>query len=290
MFLVKLIIVQMIIFGGVIYFLKKLLYGDTESAVNRLDQSYKETTQKKQEMAEKIFQMEQEYVKKREEAEKLAQDLKEKAEEESREKADGIVKKAKEEAEKIVVDAQKMTEKMRAAIKEEERNNMISRCADLLNSVLKDIIREKINDALIEDFMNDFSQVDTSHVSASLSEIEVVFSSGIGKSLMDKVQKAIREKIPGKYEITERVDENILAGMIIKFGSLSLDGSLQSKIMEESQKQIEEKPEEDQTEDARPEDGTGIEPAEEGPLPEEEGQAEGGEADGSDGQAQQKDG
>ena len=54
MFLIKLIIIQVIMFGAVIYMLKKMMYGDTESAVSRLDKSYKETAQKKQEVADKI--------------------------------------------------------------------------------------------------------------------------------------------------------------------------------------------------------------------------------------------
>ncbi len=40
MFIFQFIVLQVIVFSGVIYFLKKILYGDTVSAVKRLGNVY----------------------------------------------------------------------------------------------------------------------------------------------------------------------------------------------------------------------------------------------------------
>ena len=51
--LLQLIIVETLIFGIVLYALKRILVKDTDSAVNRLQDSYEEVKKKKEELAQR---------------------------------------------------------------------------------------------------------------------------------------------------------------------------------------------------------------------------------------------
>ena len=53
MHLVMLIILQIIVFTGVIFFLRKILVSDTQSSVNRLDHVYQDLLKKQKELTEK---------------------------------------------------------------------------------------------------------------------------------------------------------------------------------------------------------------------------------------------
>ncbi|MBF0216767.1 MAG: hypothetical protein HQL30_07230, partial [Candidatus Omnitrophica bacterium] len=176
MFLLQLIIVQVVIFGMVFYWLKKLLSGDTETAVNRLDNTYKDQLNKKQELLEELIKVQADIDEKKKQASNIIFDLKEAAEKDITSRKDDMLKRAKNEAERIITDAQRMRDKIRTDIRKEEENNMYVKCSELLNMVFKDVIREKFEASLIDEFLQDFAKVDSAHISNKLDFVEVVYS------------------------------------------------------------------------------------------------------------------
>jgi F0F1-type ATP synthase membrane subunit b/b' len=232
MLLLQLVVMQILIFGVVIYVLKKLLYGDTESAVNRLDKSYKELSVKKHEMGEKMFEMQKEYEKKKAEAEQIAADMKEKADKEIAEKRDEIIHKAKEEAERIVSDTQNMKQKIREDIRKEEENSMLLRCSEIMDSMFRNLGKGRINAVMVEDFLNEFENMDMSHIPPGVQEVVMVVSETLPEELIEKAYGAIARKAPKGTKIKETVDKKILGGMVLKFGGIVIDGSVASRLKE----------------------------------------------------------
>ncbi len=244
MFLLQLIIVMTIMFGVVIFILKKMMYGDTQSAVNRLNESYQEIEKKKQEMATLMQKMEEEYKIKKEEGEKIALQLKDAAEAEMREKYDSSIKKAKDEAERIITDAAGMKDRIREEIRKEEDLKEISYCEELISDTLKKIIRDKFDDILIEDFVNDLKDIDMSHVPPAINEIEIVTRAKLADGIKNKIVESVNKKTQKKITFKETIDQKIIGGVIIKFGSLVLDGSIAGKLKENTivkKKKIDEK-------------------------------------------------
>jgi F0F1-type ATP synthase membrane subunit b/b' len=236
--LLQLIIVQAIIFGMVFFWLKKLLSGDTETAVNRLDNSYKEQLNKKQELLEELIKVQADIDDKKKQAANIIFDLKEAAEKEITERKDDMLKRAKNEAERIVTDAQRMRDKIRTDIKKEEENNMYVKCAELLDMVFKDVIREKFEASLIDEFLLDFAKVDSAHISSKLDFVEAVYSKQLDEKTKSRIKENIYAKIPSKPPIKEIVDGKIIGGIMLKFGSLVLDGSVAAKIKEKLQDKV----------------------------------------------------
>ena len=76
MSILPLIGLQIIVFGAVIFFLKKILYRDTESSINRLDRVYQDMLKKQKDLGQKIEAAEKEYNEKKEEASLVASKLK----------------------------------------------------------------------------------------------------------------------------------------------------------------------------------------------------------------------
>ena len=232
MFIINLVVVQVIIFSIVILVLKKILYGDTESAVNRLESSIQDASKKKEEMASKVSEMDAEYVKKKEEAANLAGEYKDEAQIEMTTKRDEMMSKARVDAEKIVTDAQGMREKIREEIAEEEKNKMFQKCGELLKLTLNDVVRERINEILIDDFLSEMAKVEASHIPHNIEKIEIISNIVLNDNMKTRIKDAIKMKIPNELPVEETVDESLVGGVMLKFGSLVLDGSIGNKLQE----------------------------------------------------------
>lgn len=236
MILLQIIVIQTILFGTVIFFLRKIMLGSTESAVSRLNESYVQMNKKKEELSQKIQQAQEDYEARKKEAERIADKIKNDADKEARDKKDAILKKAHEEAERMIVDTVGAKEKIREDIAKEEKIRMVDYCRDLLQGVYEDTIHERIDEILIEDFLNDVSNMDVESMPADIQKIEVISRSPLSEKFRKRIVEIMKIKKKGAINIVETVSEGILGGIILKFGSLVLDGSMAGKLHERSNK------------------------------------------------------
>jgi F0F1-type ATP synthase membrane subunit b/b' len=233
MLLAQIVFVQIIIFGAVIFFLRKIMLGSTESAVSRLNESYEEVNKKKEELAEKLKKTEEEYQNKKKEAEDIVRKMKDEAEKEIVEKSDSMLKKAHAEAEQIVVDAVAAKDGMREEVKKEEQVKLVDFCQDIISNVFKDSI-DDVDKVLSENFLKDFQGMDNAQLPSGIKEIEVVTRSGCSDAYKPKILENVSSTGSPNIAIKDIKDESILAGLILRFGSLVLDGSLIGKIKDAS--------------------------------------------------------
>ena len=232
MLLFGLIVMQILAFGIVIYILKKIMVGDTESAVNRLDQSYAEVNKKKEELVAKMQELEKDYKKRKSEAEKVAADIKDTIEKDASNKRDELLKRSRADGEKIVTEALEMREKIGEEIRKEEMVKIADYCGELLNKTLKDVIKGDVDIALINNFLQELETVDVSHVPPSVSEAEIVSAEKLNDDAKAKIISMLEKKLNRKLAIKDSVDPTLIGGAAIKFGSLNLDGSIMGRVKE----------------------------------------------------------
>jgi F0F1-type ATP synthase membrane subunit b/b' len=233
MFLAQIVFVQIVIFSMVLFFLRKIMLGSTESAVNRLNESYSEVNKKKEQLAEKLKQTEEEYQRRKKEAENIARKMQEEAEKEITEKRDSMLKKAHAEAEQIVVDAVSAKDSMREEIKKEEQIKVVDFCQDIICNIFTDSI-DAIDKVLSDSFLNEFKGMDSSKFPSGIKEIEVITRNGCSDAHKAIILERVSVLGGHKLSIKETEDKTIVAGLVLKFGSLVLDGSLQAKIKDAS--------------------------------------------------------
>ncbi len=119
MLVIKVTIFVSIIFGVIIFVLKKVMFDSTQGAVNRLHRETEEVRKKQIELNEKIKQANEELVKRRSEADALVAKMTDEAQSKAREEREKIIKKAREDAEEIIAKAQKTKDEMRKTIERE---------------------------------------------------------------------------------------------------------------------------------------------------------------------------
>lgn len=230
------IILQIVIFGVLIYALKKIMVGNTESAVNRLNESYQEVNRKKEELTKKIRQIEEECDKQRQAVQDEVKKIREESETELTKRKDQAISGARQKAEEIINNALGAKDQMRKDISKEERLKIINYCSRLVNNSLSDFIKEKISDIIIQEVLENIKGIDSKRIPSELSQVELVFSRELNSDLTLKVEEVISKKIGRKIDFIKKVDEKIVAGMVIKFGTLVIDQSLLAKIEQEALK------------------------------------------------------
>ncbi|MCU0666239.1 MAG: F0F1 ATP synthase subunit delta [Candidatus Omnitrophica bacterium] len=231
-FLIKLIVVQTIIFGVVIFFLKLVLTKDTESSVNRLETSYEDVKKKKDEIAQRIKEIEDEYNRKKQEAENVASEIKDKATQEAYEIKESAFKRAKVESEDIITKAQKTINKIHDDIRKETETKMVERCGSMISRILSKTAVTQINNILWDEFLKELENANFGTIDSGVNSVDVVCAMPLDDKQRSKIGELLSVKLKKGLSLNETIDNSVLAGAILRFGTLTLDGSLASKINE----------------------------------------------------------
>ncbi len=230
MLLIQFVILQVIVFSVVIYFLRKLLTGETQNAINRLGSVYQDLLAKQKELAQKIEVAEKEYQDKKAEAESIAEKLKNQAVEEARVKGDEVMKKAKGEADETVAKAQASAEQFYHEIEIKLSEKTVDFTGTLFEKALSGPAAAAVHKELVREFIQRGRDFDLTGVGPHINTVTLKSALPLTDTEQDQLKALVRAKVNRdlKYEVA--VDKTLIAGMLLQFGTLLLDGSLSSSV------------------------------------------------------------
>lgn len=232
MMIVQFIIFQIIVFGAVIYFLKKILYGDTESAINRLGHVYQDLLNKQAELAQKIEGAEKEYEQKKEEGNTIVEKMKNEAMDEVHKKEDELLKRARGEAEEIISKAESSRDEYYRQIEANVSKKMVDLIADLLAGIFTPKTLQSIHEEMLRDFIDRAKSFDLSSVDLTVDHMIIRTPFPLRKEETERINALVVSKLNRPIQLQELADPDLAAGVILQFGTLVLDGSLMNAIKE----------------------------------------------------------
>lgn len=225
----------MILICGILAFvLRWFLFSSTESSVRRLDEEVERKQELQVELGKKLKRIDEELEQKRKEARELSQRMHNDAEQSSKEKREQIISQARQESEEILNKARESTEKMRQELEKELDLRAVGMGMEILNKVLTDKSKGALNQVLIEDFIENLKVTDTSHINADVSEVGVITVHPLEESYKVTIAKVLRDKLGREVALKPSTDPDICGGVVLKFESLALDGSLKYLLREAS--------------------------------------------------------
>lgn len=230
MLILQFLILQIIVFSVVIYFLKKILMGDTQTAISRLDLVYQDLLNKQKELNEKIKSAEKEYQNKKQEAASIVEKMKLEASEEIRAKRDEGFKKAKEEAEEILVKAQESSQKMALEIEKKMRNKILDFTSNLITRSIATKNLKCFHEALVDDFLAKGKDLDLSNVGTQIDLLVIRSAMPLQPDIRKRIESLMLQRLGRKLTVEDEVDPSLLAGLQLQFGTLILDGSFASAV------------------------------------------------------------
>lgn len=235
--MVTFIILQVIVFSAVIYFLKKILYGDTENAVKRLGTVYEDMVQKQKDLTEKIEEGEKELQIKKEEAMAIAEKLTNQAMDDVRKKEDEILKKARGEAEEILAKAHASKETLRREMEVEASKKMIDFSMMLLGAAFDENLQALVHERYVQNFIVQAKQSDLASVDSSGQNFVIRSALPLKEGEKKEIQKVLYEKLAStNFKIEEMTDEKLIAGIALQIGSLVLDASFANALKDAADK------------------------------------------------------
>jgi len=232
-----LLLIKALILGAVFtavagFVFVRIVSKSTDTHVSRLNRETEAVRSKQSELNQKIKEANEELQRRRKEADELLAKMKEDAETTARGERDQIVSKAREEAEDIIAKAQRTKEDMRKAMEKDLELKAIDFMVILTDEIFSEKVRGALNHDLIEEFLDSLQKVDMSMVNDAINETEVISVGPLEEKFKVRVAEILKKKLGRPIELKLKEDEKILAGIVIRFESLRLDGSLANMMKE----------------------------------------------------------
>jgi F0F1-type ATP synthase membrane subunit b/b' len=232
MLILQFLVLTFIVAGVIIFFLHRMLISSTQGAVNRLNMETEGARTKQSELTQKIKEANEELAKRKEEAGQLVKKMIEDADEQAKQERSKIIAKARTEAEDIISKAQRTKDAVRQEIEKELSVKLVDQCVDILDRVLSQEAKDLLAEQMIADFLNSLKEVDASQIPPEIKTIDIVLAREINNENKNKIESMIKEMLNRDLTFNYQYDIKIVGGVVLKFGSLVLNGCVANAIEE----------------------------------------------------------
>ena len=230
--IISFLLLMAFVCGILIFVLKVVVFSSTENAVKRLEEDINKANAKHTELNQKLKEADEELQRRKDEAKRLAEKMRADAEEESKTEREKIVSNARKEGEEIIAKAQMSKDKLKEELEKELEFKVLKMSMELLNKVLSLKAKGLFNELLIKEFLESLKEIDMSRISPDIKSIQIVTLNSLDASLKDEFVKTIQTKLNRDITVETTTDPNLGGGVVLKFGSMALDGSLRNLIRE----------------------------------------------------------
>ncbi len=232
MLIIGFVVAQILILGVVITLLRRLIFSDTNSAINRLTKLDNKNREKEKLLARKLEQAQKQIDEQKQVIQDEEQRIKAEARRAANQLHEDIIRKAKEEGDDIIRKAQAAKEQIRTDAMVEAEGKMIEICSEILNKTLSAVVQAQMNDKLVEEFITELEKADLSKINSDVTEIEIISSLPVSVSDQEKIKKTLQTKLNRQVRLYSNEDPKLLGGILMKIGTMVVDGSLAERVNE----------------------------------------------------------
>ena len=99
---------------------------------------------------------------------------------------------------------------------------------------------EALDASLIAEFFTDMESVDMEMIGPDVQSIDVMTARPLSDTFEQRLTDILFSKLERKFQVNKSVQKEIIGGILLKFGTLSLDGSLKS-VLRNTAEEVKEK-------------------------------------------------
>ena len=228
--LLELIIIQLITFTGLIIVLRLLFYRHLNAALVRLRSLHEENLSREEELKKEMENMqrqkEAELQKAKTDAEKIMQLAKEKA---SKLSAD-IYAQAKEQAARVLESANEQARHIEQDISNRVRDQAIGFAADIYKILFSRQNMDSLQRQFVAELIEELKDTPEEKFTVKDSRAKVTCALAINEEEKLAITHVLSQKLHNRIDLQEVTSPDIIAGLIIQIGALTIDGSLRSKL------------------------------------------------------------
>ena len=230
--IIQFLILTVVISGGIIFALYMVLIRTVDGAKQRLDRDAEAARRREAELNQKIKEADAELKRRKKELDVIEKKMRHEMEEEAGKQKEGLINKARLEAEDIIVKAQNASEGIRREIEKKMEIKIIDYALGIIADVLSVQIKEQLDKYLVAEFIDKLKKVDMSRMGADIKAADVISAVVMPELLLTQIAQVLKDKLSRDIKLNAKIDPKILGGVVLVFGSLQLDGSLQNALKE----------------------------------------------------------
>lgn len=225
------VILQIVIFIGLVMALRRILSRHLTSGAAHLQGLSSEYTRRHEELKQQVTEAEQQYREQMARAKAEADHIMVQAKQEAESSKARLLEEARLEGERIVQQGMESCEVLRKEIEGRMESRALERACELIHEVLPGQLRQEIQSRWLDELIhNGLAQLEQLKTQASVRDARVVSACPLSPQQRSVLRSWLKERLGREVALTEAVDERLVIGLTITLGSLVLDGSLASRV------------------------------------------------------------
>ncbi|MEI6564566.1 MAG: F0F1 ATP synthase subunit delta [bacterium] len=230
--MVYLVMAQVAVFIVLVLGLKRLLLGDTQAATGKLREAEAELGRKEEAVRKRMDENEGDFRRKSAEAQEALARARETMEKEVLKARDGLLDEARKERDRILDEANRSKEKLRQELIREAQAQAVQYAGRVYEMVFSEELGRKLDQVFLDELLIALDEMDASSITISAPSIDVVCSHPLDAIHRTHLKDLVARKFGASLEVSEAIDQSLMAGIKIKLGSLEIDGSLKNRFNE----------------------------------------------------------
>ena len=228
----QLVLIQIVTFVLIILFLRWLLYSHISRALRRLQKLNQENLEKERALKEELERAKREAEREIAEGRRQAENIRAQAREETEKNREDMLGKARREAKRLINEAIKDSQRKRAELTLEMQEKAVYLATDMVRYIFTERGREDLDIRLVDELLGEIEKLEKEKVKARAEDnkAEVVCACALKDAQKKRLKEALSSKLNRSITLTEKIDEGIVAGLIIKLGAFVIDGSVKNKL------------------------------------------------------------
>jgi F0F1-type ATP synthase membrane subunit b/b' len=230
--LLPIVLTGVLVMVVIIFVIKRLLLSDTMQAVSRIRQVEAEVRKREEAIRREIEEHEKEFARKKIEAEEELQRQRESSEKEVAKLREQMIADAKKEGDTIIEQARKNEEKIRKQISQDMEEKTVDYGGQVFKMVMSEKMNEEMNKQFISELLDAIEQIDSTSITVDPSNAEFRSSHPLEAGQKARLESLLAEKFGARIKVNEKIEPELMAGLVFKMGSLEIDGSLVNRFQE----------------------------------------------------------
>ena len=233
MFVVSLILLMVFLFGGLAFFLRHLLTRNISNATSHLQRMLKDTAGQEEKIKKKIEEAELKYKETIEKAKKDGVEIKAKAAQEIDEERNNIIEQAHQQSEAIIERAHSTCDLIKTELQTHINEKAIILAKELACQVIPENITQSMHVMWLDTLIaGGIEGIDKLKIPEQVHQVEITSAITLTDEQRSNLKNKLQEVLDRGIEIIEKVDPDLVAGVVINMGNLVFDGSFQAKVKE----------------------------------------------------------
>lgn len=233
MLVMQLFIIQLIIFIGLVIFLRNVLTKNVTRATSHLEKLTQDNLKKQEEINRALEKTKRDYNETIARAQQEANAIKEKATKEIEQLKEKTMEEARLESEEIIQKAERTKGLLIKEFEQKIEARAVERACELIQQVIPQNLQKQTHRHRVKELcQNRLEELERKYLVGEIKEVQIKSAFSLAPEERQTIKEILQKKIGTEFNLIEEVDPSLIAGLIINVGSLVIDGSIRFKIKE----------------------------------------------------------